>query len=607
PHVGLAMFRAILVANRGEIAVRVLRTLREMGIRAVAVYSDADRGAPHLAAADEAVPLGDPDPASSYLDGAKIIEAARSTGAEAIHPGYGFLSESPAFARAVRDAGLAFVGPPPEAMARVGNKIAARRLLQGSGVPVVPGMTDPEADPARLARVAEEIGWPVMLKAAAGGGGKGMRLVRRPEDLAEAARRGASEALAAFGEGSIYLEKVLDRPRHVEFQILADGQGRVVHLFERECSLQRRHQKILEETPSPALDPELRRRMGDAAVEVARRAGYVNAGTVEFLLAADGRFWFLEVNARLQVEHPITEVTTGLDLVRCQVEIAAGLPLPVRQEDVVPRGHAIECRIYAEDPAAGFSPSPGRIARLREPQGPGIRVDSGIAAGFEVPVWYDPILAKVVAHAGTREAAIARMARALGEYLVEGVATPIPLLLDVLRSEPFRAGRTHTGFIEEHFAGWQPAERPAAASDPEPATPAPPGAALPSPWATLGSWDLAGDQGSRPSPEAPGARAPARPAPRRAASAAPAAPRPGLPPGAVTPPMPAVVIAVLVEEGRTVARGEPLVVVSAMKTESQLVSPLAGRVRSVNTRVGARVRPGEILVQVEPEGGRHAG
>jgi acetyl/propionyl-CoA carboxylase alpha subunit len=492
-------------------------------------------------------------------------------------------------------------------MARVGNKIAARRLLQASGVPIVPGMVDPEPDPARLARAAEEIGWPVMVKAAAGGGGKGMRLVRRPADLAEAARRGASEALAAFGDGSIYLEKVLDRPRHVEFQILADGQGRVVHLFERECSLQRRHQKILEETPSPALDPELRRRMGDAAVEVARRAGYVNAGTVEFLLAADGRFWFLEVNARLQVEHPITEVTTGLDLVRCQVEIAAGLPLTVRQEDLAPRGHAIECRIYAEDPAAGFSPSPGRITRLREPQGPGIRVDSGIAAGFEVPVWYDPILAKVVAHAGTRDAAIARMARALGEYLVEGVATPIPFLLDVLRSEPFRAGRTHTGFVEEHFAGWQPAERPGAASDPEPATPAPPGAAPPSPWATLGAWDLAGNEGSRPSPEAPRARAPARPAPRRAASAAAAAPRPGLPPGAVTPPMPAVVVAVLVEEGRAVARGEPLVVVSAMKTESQLVSPLAGRVRSVNTRVGARVRPGEILVQVEPEGGRHAG
>ncbi|HYQ81920.1 MAG TPA: biotin carboxylase N-terminal domain-containing protein, partial [Anaeromyxobacteraceae bacterium] len=449
------MFRAILVANRGEIAVRVLRTLREMGIRGVAVFSDADRGAPHLAAADEAVPLGDPEPASSYLDGARIIEAARRTGAEAIHPGYGFLSESPAFARAVRDAGLAFVGPSPEAMARVGNKVAARRLLQGSDVPVVPGLVDPEPDPERLAAAAARIGYPVMLKAAAGGGGKGMRLVRRPEDLPEAARRGASEAQAAFGDGSIYLEKALERPRHVEFQVLADGQGRVVHCFERECSIQRRHQKIVEETPSPALDPALRERMGRAAVEVARRAGYQNAGTVEFLLLPDGGFYFLEVNARLQVEHPITEAVTGLDLVRCQVEIAAGLPLPFRQEDLSARGHALECRIYAEDPASGFAPSPGRITRLREPQGPGVRVDSGIAAGFEVPVWYDPILAKVVAHAATRDAAIARMERALREYLVEGVATPIPFLLDLLRSEPFRAGRIHTGFVAEHFSDWR--------------------------------------------------------------------------------------------------------------------------------------------------------
>src|SRR5574342_139301 len=328
------MFHAILVANRGEIAVRVLRTLREMGIRGVAVFSEADRGAPHLAAADEAVPLGDPDPAASYLDGARIIEAARRSGAEAIHPGYGFLSESPAFARAVRDAGLTFVGPSPEAMARVGNKIAARRLLQGSEVPLVPGMVEAEADPARLQAAAARLGYPVVLKAAAGGGGKGMRLVRRPEELAEAARRGQSEALLAFGDGSIYLEQALERPRHVEFQVLADGQGRVVHLFERECSVQRRHQKIVEETPSPALDPALRERMGRAAVEVARRAGYLNAGTVEFLLLPEGRFHFLEVNARLQVEHPITEVTTGLDLVRCQVEIAAGLPLPFRQEEI---------------------------------------------------------------------------------------------------------------------------------------------------------------------------------------------------------------------------------------------------------------------------------
>ena len=497
------MFRKILVANRGEIAVRVLRTLREMGIRGVAVHSDADRAAPHLEAADEAVSLGDPEPAASYLDARKIVEAARRTGCEAIHPGYGFLSESADFARAVRDAGLTFVGPPPEAMARVGNKVSARRLLQGSGIPVVPGMVEPAPDPARLAAAAEELGYPVMIKAAAGGGGKGMRVVRAPAELAEAARRGASEALAAFGDGTVYLEKVLDRPRHVEFQILGDVQGRVLHLNERDCSVQRRHQKILEEAPSPALDPALRRRMGEAAVEVARRAGYVNAGTVEFLLGEDRRFYFLEVNARLQVEHPITELTTGLDLVRCQIEIAAGIPLALRQEDLAPRGHAIECRVYAEDPARGFLPSPGRILLVREPRGPGIRCDSGIATGCEVPMHYDPILAKVAVHAPTREAAIARARRALEDFVILGVATPIELLLEVLASEPFRSGRTHTRFLEEHFGSWQPRtgealERLALLGHllergrgslrgvaPGRAAPA-------SPWSRLGAWDVAG-------------------------------------------------------------------------------------------------------------------
>ena len=603
------MFRKILVANRGEIAVRVLRTVREMGIRGVAVHSDADRGAPHLAAADEAVSLGDPEPARSYLDGAKIIEAARRTGAEAIHPGYGFLSESPAFARAVRDAGLVFVGPPPEAMALLGNKLSARRLLSARGIPVIPGMVEGEADPARLAERAEEIGYPVMLKAAAGGGGKGMRMVRGREELAEAARRGASEALAAFGDGSVYLEKVLDRPRHVEFQILADAQGGVVHLGERECSVQRRHQKILEETPSPALHPELRRRMGETAVAVARAAGYVNAGTVEFLLDGD-RFHFLEVNARLQVEHPITEMVTGLDLVRCQIEVAAGMPLSFRQEEVVARGHAIECRLYAEDPANGFLPSPGRIELLREPRGPGIRFDGGIESGCEVPVHYDPILAKVVAHGPTRDAAVARMVRALEECVIVGVATPIELLLDVLRSEPFRAGRTHTRFLEDHFAGWRPGERPdrMAAAARELAARSPGAERLLSPWRRLGAWDLAagGETPRRePAPSRP-ARAARHP---MAGGPGPVSPSraPNLPPGAVTPPMPAKVVAVLVEEGQAVARGEPLLVVSAMKMETQLVSPFAGRVKSLRARVGAQVRPGEILAEVEAAGGPHAG
>jgi acetyl-CoA carboxylase biotin carboxylase subunit len=388
-------------------------------------------------------------------------------------------------------------------MARVGNKVSARRLLQRSGIPVVPGMVEPAADPARLSAAAEDLGYPVMLKAAAGGGGKGMRVVRAPAELAEAARRGASEALAAFGDGTVYLEKVLDRPRHVEFQILADVQGQVLHLNERDCSVQRRHQKILEEAPSPALDPELRRRMGEAAVEVARRAGYVNAGTVEFLLDEDRRFYFLEVNARLQVEHPITELTTGLDLVRCQIEIAAGIPLALRQEDLAPRGHAIECRVYAEDPARGFLPSPGRILLVREPRGPGIRCDSGIATGCEVPMHYDPILAKVAAHAPTREAAIARARRALEDFVILGVATPIELLLDVLASEPFRSGRTHTRFLEEHFGSWQPRtdealERLALLGHllergRGSARGAAPGTAAPaSPWSRLGAWDVAG-------------------------------------------------------------------------------------------------------------------
>jgi acetyl-CoA carboxylase biotin carboxylase subunit len=601
------MFGKLLVANRGEIAVRILRTVREMGIRSVAVWSEADREAPHRALADEAVALGDPEPSASYLCAEKILEAARRTGAEAIHPGYGFLSESPAFSRAVRDRGLAFVGPGPEAMALLGNKTAARQLARDCGIPVVPGTFHPEADPERLAAQADEIGYPVLVKAAAGGGGKGMRLVRRREELAEAARRCASEAGAAFGDGSTYLERALERPRHVEFQILADAGGRTIHLNERECSIQRRHQKLLEESPSPALDAGLRREMGEAAVALARRAGYVNAGTVEFLLAGERRFFFLEVNTRLQVEHPVTEMTTGLDLVRCQIEIAAGLPLSLRPEDLLPRGHAIECRLYAEDPLRAFLPSPGRIELLREPRGPGIRFDGGVVTGSEVSVHYDPILAKVVAHGPTRDAAIARMIRALEECAIVGVATPIELLIDVLRSEPFRAGRTHTGFLEEHFAGWRPGARPDGRGADRPPPEAAVAPASPaSPWQRLGSWDLVG--GGRPArPAVPGA---ASAPPRRAPAPAPSPPERrgrGPAPGSITPPMPAAVVAVLVQAGQTVAKGQAAVVVSAMKMEIQLGAPCAGRVRSISTAAGARVRPGDVLVEIEPDGGDHGG
>ena len=448
------MFEKVLVANRGEIAVRVLTTLREMGVASVAVYADVDEGAPHVCLADEAARLGADDPAESYLNVDAILAAARATGAQAIHPGYGFLSENADFARRVAEAGLCFIGPPAEVIARLGDKTEARRLMSDAGVPLIPGMTRAEDDLNTLAAEAEAIGYPVLVKAAAGGGGKGMRVVRAPEALRDALALAVGEARAAFGDGRVYLERFLERPRHVEVQILADQQGATLHLFERECSIQRRHQKIIEETPSPALDDDLRRRMGEAAVAAARAAGYVNAGTVEFLLDEGGDFHFLEVNTRLQVEHPVTEWITGLDLVRLQIEIAAGRPLPFGQADVRARGHAIECRVYAEDAAAGFLPSPGRVLALELPTGPGLRVDSGVAAGSEVPVSYDPILMKISAHAATRSEAIARMRRALAETTILGVVTPLPFLDRVLASPEFTRGETHTGLVEERLTDW---------------------------------------------------------------------------------------------------------------------------------------------------------
>ena len=497
------MFDKILIANRGEIAVRVMRTAREMGICTVAVYSDADRDALHVISADEAVYLGESFPAASYLNIDKIIAAAHETGAQAIHPGYGFLAENPFFAERVAAEGLVFIGPPAEVMARLGNKTTARRIMTDSGVPVIPGITAPEPDPNRLLDAAEDIGYPVLVKAAAGGGGKGMRVVENRGALLEAAEMASSEALTAFGDGTVYLEKFLDRPRHVEFQVLADAHGNVVHLFERECSIQRRHQKIIEETPSPALDDELRARMGKAAVSAALAAGYVNAGTVEFLLDGSGEFYFLEVNTRLQVEHPITEMITGLDLVRHQIGIAAGMPLPFRQAEITRRGHAIECRIYAEDPEADFMPSPGPILLARSPEGPGVRYDHGIYSGFTVPVHYDPILGKVVVWAENRALAVARMTRALKECVILGVKTPVEFLLDVLDSTAFQAGDIHTRFIDEHFSSWQPSEhadRTAAIGfvlhemlaprsvGPDEGTAAERDRT--SPWFTLGAWDL---------------------------------------------------------------------------------------------------------------------
>jgi acetyl-CoA carboxylase biotin carboxylase subunit len=446
------VFKKILIANRGEIAVRVMRTCRDLGISTVAIYSEADRRSLHVRYASEAIAVGPAPSRESYLRIDRVVRAAIESGAEAVHPGYGFLSENPAFARAVAAAGLAFIGPSPEAMELLGSKTAARRLAQSAHLPVVPGTDASLESFDEIWRAAERIGFPVMLKAAAGGGGKGMRMVRGGKELEGAWRDARSEAQNAFGDPAVYLEKFIDRPRHVEIQILGDHYGNMVHLGERECSLQRRHQKVMEESPSPALDDELRARMGDTAVEIGKRAGYWNAGTVEFLLDADRNFYFLEVNARLQVEHPVTELVTGLDLVREQIRVAAGEPLGFTQADVQPRGAAVECRISAEDPARDFFPSPGLITALRVPSGPGVRDDSGVYEGWRVPLDYDPLMAKLIVWGRDRQEAIARLRRALSEYQVSGVETSIPFFVRVLDDPDFVAGRLDTGLVARILA-----------------------------------------------------------------------------------------------------------------------------------------------------------
>ena len=445
-------FGKILIANRGEIVVRIIRACRELGIRTVSVYSEADREALHVFWADEARLIGPPPSRESYLSIERIVEAARASGAEAIHPGYGFLSENPAFAEACQAAGLVFIGPPPAAIRTMGDKVAARRVAAAAGVPTVPGAGAAVGSDEEAARVAQEIGFPVMVKAVMGGGGKGMRLVRDPQGLSLALRLARSEAKAAFGDPAIYLEKYLEEPRHIEIQLLADSHGKVIHLGERECSIQRRHQKLIEECPSSFLDEPLRQVMGEAACRVAASVGYINAGTVEFLVDRERRFYFLEMNTRLQVEHPVTELVTGIDMVKEQLRVAAGEKLGYDQEDVRWRGWAIECRIYAEDPSNNFLPSPGRITKLRTPGGPWIRDDSGVYEGYEVPIFYDPLISKLVVWGRDREEAIRRMARALSEYQVVGIRTTIPFHRQVMRHPDFIAGRLHTHFIETSFA-----------------------------------------------------------------------------------------------------------------------------------------------------------
>jgi acetyl-CoA carboxylase, biotin carboxylase subunit len=462
------MFRKVLIANRGEIAVRIARACRDLGISPIAIYSEADRGALHVRMADEAYLVGAPPSSESYLVFENILKAAQRCGADAIHPGYGFLSENPRFAEACAAAGIPMIGPSADSIRLMGNKTQARSALLQQGVPIVPG-TDRALDSPQEAIVeARAIGYPVMLKAAAGGGGKGMRLVETESRMAASFEAAASEALRAFSDPALYLEKFVARPRHVEIQVLADRYGNSIYLGERECSIQRRHQKVLEESPSPALDDDLRRRMGKAALKVVRAANYENAGTVEFLLDEDKNFYFLEMNTRLQVEHPVTEMVTGLDLVREQFRIAAGERLTLRQRDVRLRGWALECRIYAEDPDNKFFPSPGVIQRLLEPQGPWVRVDSGVYEGWEVPFHYDPLIAKLITFGADRPQAIERMKRAIGEYHIDGIKTNLRFFDRILSDPEFEAGRLSTHFIEEFMqrasnSTDQPAEVPDAA------------------------------------------------------------------------------------------------------------------------------------------------
>ena len=444
-------FDKILIANRGEIAVRVIRTCRERGYATVAVFSEVDRAAPHVQMADEAYPIGPPPSHASYLAQDKILAVARQSGAGAIHPGYGFLSENADFAERCAEAGITFIGPPPGAIRAMGDKTHARSLMQVAGVPMAPGTTDAVEDADTGARTAEEIGYPVLLKAAAGGGGKGMRIVEQPGDFRGAMEAAQREAQSAFGDGRVFIEKYIQEPRHIEFQVLADTHGHTVHLFERECSIQRRHQKVIEEAPSSLLTPEVRRRMGQAAVQAAQACGYVNAGTVEFLVDSDLNFYFMEMNTRLQVEHPVTEWITGIDLVAEQLRIAAGEPLGYRQEELSMRGHAIESRIYAEDPASNFLPDAGTLERHLPPDGFGVRVDAGVGPRGEVPIHYDPMIAKLTTWGQTRATAIQRMERALSEYDVAGVETTIRFCRFVMQHEAFRSGRFSTHFVDEHF------------------------------------------------------------------------------------------------------------------------------------------------------------
>ena len=448
------MFSKILIANRGEIAVRIIRACKELGIKTVAVYSDVDSDSLHVQYADEAICIGPASSKDSYLNIPSIISAAEIADVEAIHPGYGFLAENPDFAQACKSKGIKFIGPSPDVISLMGDKIAAKKTMEQAGVPVIPGYHGEKQDNASLVNEGKKIGFPLLVKAAAGGGGKGMRIVHSEDVLEESIESAKRESKSSFGNDTVFLEKYIDRPRHIEFQILADEHGNTIHLFERECSVQRRHQKIIEETPSPVMTPELREKMGNAAVKAAKAAGYYNAGTVEFMVDGDLNFYFMEMNTRLQVEHPITEMTTGIDLAKWQLKIASGMKLTLKQKDLIQRGHAIECRIYAEDPSNGFLPSIGTLERVESPTGPNVRNDTGIYTGMEVTPYYDPMLSKLVVSSENRAESINKMIWALSRYVVLGVTTNIPFLQKVLSHKEFKAGNITTHFIDNYFKDW---------------------------------------------------------------------------------------------------------------------------------------------------------
>jgi acetyl-CoA/propionyl-CoA carboxylase biotin carboxyl carrier protein len=578
----VAGFSNVLVANRGEIAIRIFRTLRELELSSVAVYSDADRGALHVRVADQAIALGGETAAESYVAVEKLLDAAQTSGAEAVHPGYGFLAENAGFARAVEQAGLVWIGPPPEAIELMGHKTAARTRMQEAGVPIVPGTTDAVASAAEIVALGEEIGYPLIVKAAAGGGGKGMKIVRSADEAERAFESASREGRSYFADASVYVERYLEDPRHVEVQILADAHGNVIHLGERDCTIQRRHQKLVEETPSPAVDEELRERIGKVAVDAARAAGYRSAGTIEGLLAPDGSYYFMEMNTRIQVEHTVTEEVTGLDLVREQMLIAAGEPLSVRQEDVVLRGHAIECRINAEDVSRGFLPAPGRITHYREPSGPGVRVDSGVVEGSEISPLYDPMIAKLVVRDVDREHARRRMLRALEEFEIGGVQTLLGFHRALLEHPCFVEGATCHGVVEseqlvrraEELTAEHRTSADGAGRLVEHVTPVEVDGrrfevtvlASEPPWLALARSrrERAGATGHGGS-------------------------------GAVVSPMQGTVLSVAVAEGDQVVAGTVLCIVEAMKMENEIAAHRAGVVTELSVAEGQPVQNGQVI------------